>query len=222
MNKIALFDFCETLANFQTADPYVDFVRAKVGTSRMKRWEFVKSLYNKSRLLQFLFIKLSRNPSIGKSLKLYQLKGLNEQLLEELGCQYYTDVIKPNLISATCEEMLRLKGEGFNIYLVSGGYNLYLKWFVKDFNIDGFWSTKIAFKEGACRGAFEGEDCMREQKVVVLNNFFHQKPDYSVSYSDSESDLPFLKWTTDCFVVSRNHSQDWARERGLKELIWIK
>ena len=27
MKKIALFDFCETIANFQTADAFVDFVR---------------------------------------------------------------------------------------------------------------------------------------------------------------------------------------------------
>lgn len=220
MNKVALFDFCETLANFQTADPYVDFVRAKVGTSRMKRWEFVKSLYNKSRLLQFLFIKLSKNPSIGKSLKLYQLKGLKEELLEDLGRQYYIEVVKPNLIPETCKEMLRLQREGYNIYLVSGGYNLYLKWFVEDFGLDGFWSTKIAFKDGICCGIFQGEDCMREQKVEVLNKYFKQKPDYSVSYSDSESDLPFLKWTTSCCVVSKKHSQDWAKKNGLKEIIW--
>ena len=30
MNKVALFDFCETIANFQTADAYVDFVRTKL------------------------------------------------------------------------------------------------------------------------------------------------------------------------------------------------
>lgn len=218
--KIALFDFCETLANFQTADPYVDFVRAKVGTSRMKRWEIVKFLFNQSRLLQFLLIKFSRNPSVGKSIKLYQLKGLREELLEELGFQYYREVIKPNLISETCEELLRLKREGFKIYIVSGGYNLYLKWFVEDFGIDDFLSTKIAFKDGVCCGRFEGKDCMREQKVKVLDIYFRQKPYYSVSYSDSESDLPFLRWSTTCYVVSKKHSQDWAKRMGMKEIIW--
>ena len=141
-------------------------------------------------------------------------------MLEELGHQYYTDVIKPNLLSVTCKEMLRLKGEGYNIYLVSGGYNLYLKWFVEDYGIDGFWSTKIAFKDGVCCGIFEGKDCMREQKVVVLNKNFVKKPEFSISYSDSDSDLPFLKWTTTCCVVSKKHSQDWAKKMGIREIIW--
>jgi len=220
-NKVALFDFCETLANFQTADPYVDYVRTKVGSSRMRRWEVIKSFYDKSKCLQFALIKLFKNDSIGKSLKLYQLKGLEENLLGALARQYYLEVIKPNLITDMCTELVKLKNEGYKVYLVSGGYDLYLKYFVEDFKLDGFWCTKIAFKDGICSGLFEGKDCMREQKVIVLNKFFTQKPGYSISYSDSESDLPFLKWTTDCFVVSNKHSQEWAIKRGLKEIIWF-
>ena len=96
--KIALFDFCETLVNFQTADAFVDYVRNRIGIRRMK----VLELFQQSLLVlkvPQIIDKLSKNKySINKRLKLYQLKGIQKKDLENLAFDYYTNRIKPNFI----------------------------------------------------------------------------------------------------------------------------
>ena len=221
MNKIALFDFCETLANFQTADPFIDYVRNYHPSKRMLFFNKLKLYHDRLRLFgAFEHIFFSKK-SISKRIKLYQLKGFQKEELISLAEQYYKNVVKPNLINEMISELLRLKSE-YKIYLVSGGYDLYLKYFVEDFGLDGYFSSKIGFNDGICTGRMEGDDCMYENKVKILENSFNKAGCEIIAYSDSKTDMPLLAWADEGVVVSRNHGQKWAKDNNLKEIIWYE
>lgn len=222
MNRVALFDFCETLVNFQTADAYVDFVREKLNDKRMYMMESMQKLLNTLKVIQ-IAEKITRyRYSINKRIKLIQLKGHSYAQLQELAKDYYQERITPNLIPDMLNKMFELKKEGYSILLVSGGYDIYLRYFMEEYNLSGLISTRIGFKENICTGRFDGLDCLREGKTELLNLYFESKPQYSVAFSDSVTDLPFLKWVNDGYVVSRNTTQNWAIDNHLKEIIWTE
>ena len=83
-------------------------------------------------------------------------------------------------------------------------------------------SSQIEFKNGVCTGLIKGLDCMRNNKVVLLNNKYKRTDFFSVAYSDSITDLPFLKWVDEGWVVSKYKSQLWPKKYALKEIIWTK
>lgn len=219
MNKVALFDFCETLANFQTADPFVDYVRESKQSKRMIFWERLKKLHDKSRIVGLIEYFFFRNQSLAKRLKCYQLKGLSKLYLEKMAKCYYDEVIRPNLIPKMVDELEKLK-DSYKIYLVSGGYDLYLNYFVKEFSLDGCISTKIKFEDGVCTGTFDGKDCMNFNKVKLLDHFFKVKPNHVIAYSDSKSDLPMLRWADEGIVVIKNNRGNWNNHYNFKEIVW--
>lgn len=221
MNKVALFDFCETIANFQTADAYVDFVRERLQDKRMCRLERAQNFLRKLKLIQVLDKLTGYKFSINKRIKLWQLRGHKLVDLQELAKEYYQERIKPNFIPDMIEKLLELKNQGFSIMLVSGGYDIYLQHFANEYGLTGVISTKIGFDGDVCTGKFYGIDCLREGKTKFLNQYYKEKPNYSVAFSDSISDLPFLKWVNEGFVVSRNKHQAWSTINNLKEIIWI-
>jgi HAD superfamily phosphoserine phosphatase-like hydrolase len=220
-DRVALFDFCETLANFQTADAYVDYVRYRLNDERMLRLERLQICLRKIKLIQLLDKITRYRYSINKRIKLWQLKGHQLSELDELAKGYYMEKIRPNLIPDMVEKLLDLKSSNYSILLVSGGYDIYLRCFADEYELNGVISTKIGFKNNVCTGRFDGYDCLRDGKVKLLNKYYLSKPKYSCGFSDSSSDIPFLRWVNDGFVVSRNNHQEWSSQNNFKEIIWI-
>lgn len=221
MNKVALFDFCETLVSFQTADAFVDYVREKLNDARMYKLERMQNSLRRLKIIQIIEKITRYRFSINKRVKLWQLKGHDFAELQELAREYYRERIKPNIIPDILEEMLELKSHDYSVMLVSGGYDLYLKYFVDEYALSGVISTKIGFDNNVCTGKFDGIDCLGEGKIKLLNLYYPSKPQYSVAFSDSISDLPFLKWVDQGFVISCSKHQSWSKNNDLKEIIWI-
>lgn len=220
-DKWSLFDFCETLVTFQTADAYVHYIRRKTGNRRMILLDGLHRLLKTFRVVNLAERITGNKRSINKRLVLYQLNGFSKQVLERYAKEYYQECIKPNLISKIHQMLLSRKRDGWKVMLVSGGYDLYLKYYVEEFKLDGVLSTSIGFdRKGKCTGQFNGNDCLNEEKVVRLNRMFPEGIGYSESYSDSITDLPLLKWTDKGFVVLRKACQTWAKRYNLEEIIW--
>lgn len=224
MKKVAFFDFCETLVNFQTADTFVDYVRGKNGGFYMRLLDIILVLLVNTRLIIFMDWILP-DRSFRKKVKLLQLKGYKKESLEKLAESYYIEMIKPNFISCLIAEMQKKVKQNFDICIVSAGYSIYLKYFVEDHNIKHLISTEINFnhKRGRCLGTFYGKDCINNEKVNrIYAHFATQDVNYeeSTSYSDSISDLPMLSMTGEGIVVSKSESQLWSHKYKLKEIIW--
>ncbi len=225
MKKLALFDFCETLVDFQTAGPYVDFIRLKTGSEKMQRLEKMRILLKKIRVTAVIN-KLFPWYSFDKRLKLFQLKGFSRSTLEKYAEIYYRSRIVPEMIPDLLNEMNKLKAGGYTITIISGGYSIYLDSFAKDHQIDHVIASEIAFNsKEICTGKLKGTDCMYHYKIDKLKDHFFPETivaKESVFYSDSITDLPLLLWAGQAVVVSKEKKQSWAASHGLNEIVWKK
>ncbi len=214
-NKIAFFDFCGTVVSKQTGNAYIDYVIEHNRSFNMKLKEI------KSKLL----IKLGRTfikKFYDKSYILAQLKGLSYQELDRCALNYYVEKVRPYFIPQVIDEIERLKKENYRIFIVSGGYDLYLKYFLEEFKLDGLFCTKIKFKNNKCMATFDGLDCMFENKAKLLSSYFKDElleNCETVGYTDSPADIPMLKLCKQGYVVSQKPS-DWAKQNQYKEIIY--
>lgn len=223
MNKVALFDFCETLTDFQTADAYVDYVRKHIGTARMKRLETIQKILVWTKLIRILEKVTNYRLSLNKRLKLFQLKGLCKESLNFWARQYYENEIRPHFIDEILHLLQLKKQNGWEIIIVSGGYDIYLKFFAMEFDVKKVISTRIKFDDQLCMGAFDGLDCLNINKVNLLNRYIDKSLiSESEAYSDSKSDVPFLSWVDKGFVVSKEKHQSWVEKFCFNEIIWIR
>lgn len=221
-NKLVFFDFCETLIKFQTADKYIDFCRKRLHSKRMNLLQTITIVLTKSYCFRIIN-RFFPNNTIRKRLILSQLKGIEYVVLDNLAKEYYEQCLKPAIIPKMRDRLLAHLQSQDNVWIISGGYDIYIKYFVDEYSLAGYISTNIAFtKKGICLGCFTGLDCMRQNKVYLIEEklSFLLKNTDTVAYSDSVSDLPLLLMAKEGFVVSKKETQNWAMENNLKEIIW--
>ena len=218
--RLAVFDFCETLADFQTATAFVDFVRNNSKTPSVRLRHAIYVVLVKSQIVRLLNAITAHRYSIGKHIKLWQLRGLPQATVETLARRFYVECIEPHLIGPVVERLRQMQQEGCSVGLSSGGYDVYLKYFVEAYGLDFCQCSVIQFKNGRCLGRMAGRDCMRNEKVRRLQSAFGSSDISSVAFSDSESDLPLLQWATEAVVVSRGRHQKWIEKYHFNEIIW--
>jgi HAD superfamily hydrolase (TIGR01490 family) len=220
INRLALFDFCDTLVSFQTADRFVHFVRANERLPRMQAKEYFRKIMIRAGVLRF-FTRLVGS-DFHKKIVLWQLKGISFSRLDQIAECYYRTEIKPALIKESMAALLLLKEQGYKIFIISAGYDVYLKYFAQEYQIDKLICTEITFKNGKCMGTFSGSDCYGQHKVDRLTDYLAKIDatfDETISFSDCLSDLPLLQWSKTGVVVRKEGSARWARDHNLEELI---
>jgi len=202
--KIALFDFCETIVSFQSADRYARYVVDNFATPIVRFRHRLYVLQEKFHLAS-RFNKYFHTRFITKELLLKQLKGVKYEVMDLAAKEYYNMIIRPNLIPETIVELMRLQKDGYRIVIVSAGYDIYIKYFAKEFgiNTEDVHANKLLFKDQEFCGGYD-KDCIGEVKVEILNENFRKEDVYVVAYTDSESDLPLLNWADEGYWVKRN------------------
>lgn len=219
---IAIFDFCGTLANFQTADRFVMFTLEHFG-NRMSGIRFkCSSLFRKQRV-ETLFSKMVPGFQSRKSSLVYCLRGLSEESVNEAAKEYYNRIVKPNLIPETISELKHLKEDGIEVHIVSAGYFSYIRYFAKDFGIpeENIIATTIEFRNGRCSGCFGGKDCTGSTKVkeCVAAGLGNRRP--IVAFSDSRSDLPIMLWADRAIIVKEAQSNNqFVDHPEFKTIVW--
>lgn len=223
--KVALFDFCETLVKFQTADRYVQHVCGHIDSKTIRRRTRIYDWCSKANLIRVASI-LFPHASINKRLVLWRLRRIEREVLDNLAGKYYDDQIRPNLISEVVSELVRLREAGYRIILLSGGYDIYLRYFADEYGITDVVSSSIAFKNNKCTGLLNGLDCLWENKIKLLENYCrvnHIEIDRgrSIAFSDSESDLPMFKYVDNRVIVHRRDRRKWYKKNDyIREIIW--
>ena len=212
--KIALFDFCETLVNFQTADAFVRYAYKNINNKELSCSNLVDGL------LSFLDGITGYRFSLHKRYLLRNLRGVSADQIAECACSYYNTIVKRNFIPEMLNVLRKCLSEGFSIVLISGGYDVYLKLFADEFHLKTIIATKIQYKNNICTGRIDGKDCLAHNKVALLNKLYNRNDIYAVAYSDSITDKPLLEWANIGYVISKNNSQVWARDYNFKEIIW--
>lgn len=201
--KLALFDFDETLVDFDTVNPFIRFV--------LKAHP-----------------ELDVPPDMTlphKQYRLLLLKGLLKEEVDRLAWSYYQKQVCPNLIEGTLDKLRILQQEGYYICLVSGSYDSYLTHFVQEYRIDRLICTKIGFLDGVCTGRFDGPDCLGANKLTLLEEVFGTQ-DFtkidSIAFSDAQSDLPLLRSCRKAVVVvaRKNRIEPWMENDSFERYVY--
>ncbi len=219
-NKIALFDFCETLVDLQSGDAFIRFCIEQQG-SRWRQRLFHWSKHKRVRKLAALF---DRDLKQHKLFILRLLKGFTRAQLEQCARVYAAKIVAEQPIAPLIEELERKHTEGYQIWLVSGGYQLYLQHCFTD-RVEQVVGCEIAFNGDRCTGKMAGYDCMAQNKprrLAELGLLAQIDPAQSVVYSDSITDLPLFGLAQRGVVVSKGRSQAWAAAHGLEEILWAE
>lgn len=218
-NKLFIFDFCETLVSFQTADAFVDYVREHSGRASAKVYFGLYQLLKCLKVIRVLTWFFPES-SINKRFYLYQIKGISYSELDNLAMHYYNERIKPNLIESVVQRLQDKICNGETVWIASGGYEIYLKYFMQEYNVKMLLSTKLSMKGMVATGAIHGQDCLYGNKLEQIKNELMERDDYYIeAYSDSWTDLPMLLFADKAIVVSKEASQSWARKHHFEEII---
>ena len=214
-DKVAFFDFCETITNFQTGNAFIYYVVKHEQSISFK----LKILWKKTiiKLKSKLIKKYNSKLDV-----LNLIKGLEYNKLNNYAFNFYVEKVRNNFIPEIINEIEKLKNDRYRIYIVSGGYDLYLKYFVEEFQLDGYFSTKIKFHNGKCTGRFDGIDCMNKNKIKYIEEYFKNEPlkEYqTIAYSDSKSDLPLLEYVISAVVVSPQENS-WADNTNFQKIVY--
>ncbi|MCQ2455363.1 MAG: HAD-IB family hydrolase [Clostridia bacterium] len=220
MEKVIFFDFCDTLVNMQTANAFVEFV-LKDYPKKAKRMRIKIKIIAKlkiRRILQLFFPDMS----FYKQMRLLALKGITCSELEAKAEMFYNQIVKSNLIAQTIQELNDFQNSDDTVVIVSAGYEIYLKYFCKDYGINHLFATEFEFKDDVFTGHCIGKDCIEQEKVKRIKDF--DNFDYKVCFSDSDSDLPLFQYCDERIAVLNKEKYNdkipvWVEEINAK-VIW--
>lgn len=219
--NLVVFDFCDTITNFQTADAFIKYVNQK-HPSFFNKFVFSMSAFLVKLRFFALLNKLFPKRNHVKRFHLWSLKGQKRSTIESCAQEFFQQRIMPNYHKKLITELRTCVNNGDIVVVSSGGYNVYLQLFCAQENISFLNCTKIAFSGDTCTGGFDGPDCMFEQKVVEIEDLI-QKHNWrfneKVVYSDSITDMPLFLWADQAYVVSKIKAQPWAAAGKFHEII---
>ena len=163
--KIVFLDFCGTCVPFQSADKFVYFTISHYATPVVRFRSLALKVLNKLHLVRRIE-RWTHRKVTSKSLILNQIKGLDERVVKEAAKRYFDEIIKPSLIPETMSEIGKRQKEGYRIVIVSGGYDVYLRYFMDYIGgkQDDVLSTPLLFENGLFTGKM-GRDCISENNV---------------------------------------------------------
>lgn len=216
--KLVIFDFCGTLIRFQTADRYVKFCVERLKENNTVQWRCgLIKMMDTLRIFKIYYHIRPKN-NWRKQMVLWQLKGVPYDKCDALAKAYFEEELLPNIVPPLVELLKKHIDAKDRVCILSGGYDIYIKYFAQYFGVKEIICSKIAFENDICSGKMEGLDCMRENKLSYIKPLMVGAS--IICYTDSQSDLPLLKLVDEPIVVSRIIPQQWATQQNFKQIIW--
>ncbi len=219
--SVAIFDFCETLVDLQSADEFVLFVHHNNQLPILNQRLF--ACWKWARKFRFLAIydRIFRNNPIEKKWLLYSLKGLTESFIIQQATQF-SEWLKTRINENVWSQFELTTKYSDIVIICSGGYEVYLDAFFSEFNVQ-IIATRIKFKNGKFTGRMDGLDCLKEEKVKRIEKYYGNDFWSIVNiefYSDSITDLPLFEKSKRKIVAYKNKPPVWANADKFETLKW--
>lgn len=222
MKQVVLLDFCGTVVDFQTFNPFILYILKK------KR-KYIYNIYSKGCFKNFccfankIWNIFGINDDYYKTRLVRATKGIAEDEFFDIGKEYYDCYVNKRIINVVITEILRLQSLGYDIWIVSGGSKYYIDCFSKLYGISNIISTEIEMRNGKSTGRISGKDCVGVNKIHKINTFLQNRNLINVSFregiTDSIMDIPMLKICEDKLVISKGEHQKWVTKQ-MRELIY--
>ncbi len=220
MIKLAVIDFCETVASFQTLDPFLEGILKKERPVAYRILSNKLLVYILNMCNRILF-KLGYVYILRKRWMVRALKNISVEKLEKYGEKYYIERVKPHLIPDTIHLIKQFQTDGYKTVIVSGGSDFYIRYFAKEYGIDDVVSADIEVQNGRCTGRLLKE-CLMKEKVSMLYQWIQDNSlivSEKVGVTDSMSDLPLLNECDRKIIISHKYHKEWVTKE-MEEIIW--
>lgn len=189
MDKLAIFDVDFTLTRRETLiELYIFMLKSKPSLIKHIPISIKASFF-----YLFKVYDLTR----AKESFISFLYGIKEEDMKNIVREFYEKKLSKILYKDAIDMIIKLKNEGYKIYLISASPEIYLNELYNIKEVDCVIGTKIKIKDGIIVSGFEGVNCKGEEKVRRLMEIIKSKNievDFKNSYmfSDSLSDKPLF------------------------------
>lgn len=219
-NRIVLLDFCETVVDYQSFNPYLYYVlsRERPVIFKIMNSNIVKIFYQILEKIYYI-LKIEKYPL--KKRLIMETKGIPYDNMLHRAQEYYNNTVSKHFIKNVTDLIDPWKKQGLQIILLSAACDLYLKYFAQEFGIEDIIATSLEFKDGYSVGCLKGVDIIGQNKVKALEKHMGdsmKETEFVLGVSDSVSDLPMLNLCKKKIVVSHGEHQSWVGD--MEEIIW--
>lgn len=220
--KIAIFDFCETLVKFSSIDKFFDMVNNENGVNNCFL-EKIRIFLLRLHIIQLLE-KITRGLHINEAIKLYELKGLTSDRLEKIANKFYLQEIRKNYNEVIYNDLLLLQKEGYKVIIVSGAYDIYLKFVKEQFGDCDLICTKLKFKNEIFTGKVIKNRCIGYNKLIKLKEHINMLNESNIEkivlFTDSYGDKPLINYCDESYIVCHDSVPKWVIDKKYKFIIW--
>lgn len=185
-NILALFDFCETITNFQTLEDFRNEISIKFRKSR-KHIDGVKYP---------------------------ELNNMPVETIQAFSKEFVYTKILPNINKNIIEKVFWHQDQEHQVVIVSGGLEVYISEFAKIYGIEKVVAIELEIFENKFTGNINGIHTMQERKLYKLIqkiNLYKYNLKESYAYSDCSSDIPMLSLVGNPNVVETTKDLTWAK-----------
>lgn len=189
MKKLAIFDIDFTITRKETLMQFFRYAieKDKKNLKFLPRAIFSGMMYG---------LKFYDEKKVKESFLKF-IDGIEEKQLQEVTKSFYSDKLEKILYKDAIDMIRKLKGEGYDVYLISASPEFYINQFYNIKEVDHIIGTRFKFQEGKFLREMEGANCKGEEKVKRLKAYLKEnniEVDFKESYmfSDSLSDKPLL------------------------------
>lgn len=219
-DRLIVIDFCETIADYQTFDPFIEFILSheKRVVYKLLCGKVSKIIIN---TLDKIFHKLGSCKYLYKIFLIHAAKNIEEWKFDMYGREYYNTKVKKALIKETIDIIRSLQEEGCRTVILSGGSKYYINCFAEEYGIDDVVSTEVGMENGRCSGSIVYE-CFGKEKVRRLAQYIDDSGIGTIEkicITDSSSDLPLLSICDRKIIISHWKHKEWVTS-GMEEIIW--
>lgn len=196
---LALFDFCETITNFQTLDKFLP-----LAGKHNPNYEYNKNLERRN---QYKKLNLPYP-------RYEWLIDLPVSVAQRVAKEFVYDEIIKNLNQKVMDRLFYHQDQGHTIAIVSGGLELYIKEFAKIYDIKNIIAVSLEEKYTKLTGDIAGIHTMHERKLYKLSymlNLNNYDLKNSYAYSDCVSDIPLLSLVGNPYVIECEKDLTWAK-----------
>jgi len=196
--KYAVYDYCETLVSFQTANEFI--------------FQYVKhNLNTLSRVKAYLLVNLEVFKRQRKCLLLQLLKGQRREDIE-LFSKYYTEQwLQKHLNEKVIADLVEKKKKGYTVVIISAGFSVYIESHNEFINADVIIANDFVYESGIFNGTITRKDCHGEEKLNRLDDIVGlENIDLENSYffSDCLSDLPLFEVFGNRFIIKKGEIEE--------------
>lgn len=209
MQILAIFDFCETLVDLQSAPPFLDKI-AQINPHYQSRFNairrrFFDRIYRRVKLKYFDY----------KKAKFEALRGVKECDAEKIAKDYANYLVN-RLNQKVIDKLNYHKSQNHTLAIVSGGLEIYIKYVADFLEIprENVIAISLHAQNGILTGEIEGIHTMEYRKLYKLANVMDLRAfdlQRSFVYSDCPSDIALFSLVGNRVAIECGKDIRWAK-----------